>query len=275
MASKHIAAVLGVVIGLGASQAGAWTLFEDSFTNDNLLVNDGIGGNWLAADQAAVGAHVEFNGNAMLSNANGAWNVGGIKTESTFGAGSKVEVVFNGAATVVPGSGTTRGAVANAVGSTLITLSDPGNVLTFPNPHNNNNLWALGLEIQVNNTGSVYGFTVHYGTVQAQEIRPFNYVFDQLISENNPLVVEMSIESDGSFVVSLNQSYGGGLNAALVGNVGKPVDSFRVALGSQMMSASNHLSSFASVRVIPEPASLALLGMGGAMLLRRTRRASC
>lgn len=270
MRMTTIAAVL--LLLLAVSQVQAALLFSDSFTDGNVLTNDGIGGDWLAANQAAMGtAHTEFGGILTLANANDAWNVGGIKSIDSFAAGSTVRVTFTGATIVGTGTGILRGALSNTMGNSLIMLSDPAIAAAFPSSFHNANLFGIGVEINLASNGTSYAFNIRRGTTQGQETIDAAYIFDSSISINDPLIVDLTLDADGSYSVKFNKTYGGGNNAAIVGNIGKSLDDFRISLGSQMIQGTNFLSNFADVSVstIPEPASLAFVACGALLVIRR------
>ncbi len=229
--------------------------FDDEFSNDELLVNPGTGGDWIRADQGARPdpglADSESGGLAILASSEGGWNIGGIKTTESFLAGSTVTVVLQGLE-VIDGSSAPadRGNGLPAFLQGIISIADHNNAEAFPSAFKNDGRAALHIEIQ--ESSGVWGFVIHrQGAANNSSVVDSVGVFDQAVTDSEPLEVTVSVSPAGEYSVDFNLTRDGGDDSPVTGSLERGFEDARfiVAIGSQGMNDNTGYARFGRVTV--------------------------
>jgi hypothetical protein len=156
------------------------------------------------------------------------------------------------------------------VGGSSVEINDPGGSLN-----------TSGMLAFSNDIGTASTLTLEYTAANADLIAGFNngLVF-QFLSADQPLTVKVTV-NDGAEIqeVTKVKGIGPGNLAFLFDEFGftdtedsfESVDSVKVEMTPQNEFGGDYIVDLFESQNVPEPASLALLAAGGAMMLRRRR----
>lgn len=248
---------LSAMVILAASSSYATIVYEDTFDNDGLATNAGIGGG--LASRLISGADFQDNGSLTTTNTANGYRRGVASSINSFllTDGFILEVHFNG--------GTNSTAEHFSLGQSQYSSdsnAEPSLVATGWAGNGRNGRYDIGVITQ---RSGDYGLKFNDGSQSAGAVH--NLVTtgtDPYAAVTNTIVLTVTPDDQFSYVLNGAPAVTGEIDAD--GNI-----DLSQPLYFNVWSQSSANISYVKITDIPEPSSLALLGLGG-LLIARCRR---
>lgn len=255
MNTKSLIAAITSAVIIGSAQAATVVVYEDTFDNDGLATNTGIGGGMVARNilDTAWGD----NGNLVDTAGYNASSRGVVSTINAFDLsdGFTLEVQMTGGTTAI-----LQSFALSTTQYTADTLNqDPFREAGWAGEGANGDVYAIGVETGSN--ANLRGLKFNNGNANASAITNLETTTDQLLpAGTNTFVLTVTPDNQYSY------TYNGG--TAATGSVAFDLSS---PLYFNLYSQSDVEISYVKIEAVPEPGSLALLGLGGLCVMRRRR----
>ena len=251
--NKYIATVGMSLMLAGAAQAVV--LYQDTFDNDTLATNTGIGGG--AANNTILNHFWQDNGNAQLTHVGNVHNHRALLySTNSFQNDGGLKLTVNYSISNISNSG------ENEFGFGLFSSDSNPSTYIGGNPFGRDaSAYSLGVLLTAN-TASARGLNFSNGTTKSN--------LDSFVFANGTGTVVIEIAAGGAWNYSVNGTEQG--SGTIAGFDLASSYHFAAYGRDDISNRSINSVTLEDINFVPEPTSTALLGLGGLALMLRRRR---